>query len=263
MFGVAAALCVAPLALSSYQLYLAQLMMINVIAAAGLNLLTGNCGQSSLCHSSFMAIGAYARALIVILTGLSFLPALAIGTLAAALLGACLGYPARRLSGLYLALVTLGFLQLVQILIEEFPEFPGGVGGLSVPKPQIFGYAIRSDFALYYPVLAAATLALFLAGNLQSSRFGRAFNAVRQSAFAAQALGVPLGRTKLLAFTLAAGFAGLSGGLMAVTVGFIDPTGFGISTSLRQITFTVVGGLGSGTRSVFGARLSTDLPEIL
>jgi len=183
--------------------------------------------------------------------------------LAAALLGACLGYPARRLSGLYLALVTLGFLQLVQILIEEFPEFTGGVRGLSVPKPQIFGYAIRSDFALYYPVLAAATLALFLAGNLQSSRFGRAFNAVRQSAFAAQALGVPLGRTKLLAFTLAAGFAGLSGGLMAVTVGFMDPTEFGISTSLRQITFIVVGGLGSVTGSVLGAVLLTGLPEFL
>ncbi len=81
MFGAAAMLCVAPLALGSYQLYLAQLMMINVIAAAGLNLLTGNCGQISLCHSSFMAIGAYASALVVIGTGLSFLPALAIGLL--------------------------------------------------------------------------------------------------------------------------------------------------------------------------------------
>ena len=177
ILGAAAALCVVPLALGSYQLYLAQLMMINVIAAAGLNLLTGNCGQISLCHSSFMAIGAYASALVVIRTGLSFLPALAIGTFAAALLGACLGYPARRLSGLYLALVTLGFLQLVQILIEEFPELTGGVRGLSVPKPQVLGYAIRSDFALYYVLLGAAAFAVFLADNLQRSRFGRAFPA--------------------------------------------------------------------------------------
>ncbi|TMJ33428.1 MAG: branched-chain amino acid ABC transporter permease [Alphaproteobacteria bacterium] len=263
MLGAAAVLCVAPLALGSYQLYLAQLMMINVIAAAGLNLLTGNCGQISLCHSSFMAIGAYASALVVIRTGLSFLPALAIGTFAAALLGACLGYPARRLSGLYLALVTLGFLQLVQILIEEFPELTGGVRGLSVPKPQVLGYAIRSDFALYYVLLGAAAFAVFLADNLQRSRFGRAFNAVRQSAFAAQALGIPLGRTKLVAFTLAAGFAGLSGGLMAVAVGFMDPTEFGISTSLRQITFIVVGGLGSVAGSVLGAVLLTGLPEFL
>jgi ABC-type branched-subunit amino acid transport system permease subunit len=263
VFGVAAALCVAPLGLGTYQLYLAQLMMINVIAAAGLNLLTGNCGQISLCHSSFMAIGAYASALVGIRADLSFVPALALGTLAAALLGACLGYPARRLSGLYLALVTLGFLQLVQILIEEFPELTGGVRGLSVPKPHVFGYAIRSDFALYYLLLGIATLALILAHNVQSSRFGRAFNAVRQSAFAAQALGIPLGRTKLLAFTLAAGFAGLSGGLMAVAVGFMDPTEFGLSTSLRQITFIVVGGLGSVTGSVLGAVLLTGLPEFL
>ncbi len=234
MLGAAAVLCVAPLALGSYQLYLAQLMMINVIAAAGLNLLTGNCGQISLCHSSFMAIGAYASALVVIRTGLSFLPALAIGTFAAALLGACLGYPARRLSGLYLALVTLGFLQLVQILIEEFPELTGGVRGLSVPKPQVLGYAIRSDFALYYVLLGAAAFAVFLADNLQRSRFG-----------------------------LAAGFAGLSGGLMAVAVGFMDPTEFGISTSLRQITFIVVGGLGSVAGSVLGAVLLTGLPEFL
>lgn len=259
----AALLCAAPLALGTYQLYLAQLMMINVIAAAGLNLLTGNCGLISLCHSSFMAIGAYTSALLVLHTGLSFVPALVIATFAAALLGACLGYPARRLSGIYLALVTLGFLQLVQIVIEEFPELTGGVRGLSVPKPQIFGYAFRSDFALHYPLLLATILALFCAANLQQSRFGRAFNAVRQSAFAAQALGVPVARTKLLAFALAAAFAGLAGGLMAATVGFIDPTEFGISVSLRQITFIVVGGLGSVTGSVLGAVLLTGLPELL
>src|SRR5437868_1036043 len=180
MFGIAAVLCLTPLALGSYQLYLAQLMMINVIAAAGLNLLTGNCGQISLCHSSFMAIGAYASALVVVRTGLPFALALVIGTLLAALLGASLGYPARRLSGLYLALVTLGFLELVQTAIEEFPELTGGVRGLSVPKPQILGVVLRSDLASYYLVLALAALATYLGSNLQRSRFGRAFNAVRQ-----------------------------------------------------------------------------------
>ena len=137
------------------------------------------------------------------------------------------------------------------------------VRGLSVPKPQIFAYAFRSDSALHYPLLLATILAVFFAANLQDSRFGRAFNAVRQSAFAAQALGVPVARTKLLAFALAAAFAGLAGGLMAVTVGFIDPTEFGISVSLRQITFIVVGGLGSVTGSILGAVLLTGLPELL
>jgi branched-chain amino acid transport system permease protein len=251
------------MALGTYQLYLAQLMMINAIAAIGLNLLTGNCGQISLCHSSFMAIGAYASALVVVRAGLPFALALAIGTALAALLGACLGYPARRLSGLYLALVTLGFLELVQVGIEEFPELTGGVRGLSVPKPQLIGIALRSDLARYYLVLAFAVLATYLGANLQRSRFGRAFNALRQSAFAAQAVGIPLARTKLLAFTVAAGFAGLAGALQGAVVGFIDPTEFNISSSLRLITFIVVGGLGSVTGSLLGAVLLTGLPEFL
>jgi branched-chain amino acid transport system permease protein len=263
VLGVAAATCAAPIVLGTYQLYLAQLMMINAIAAIGLNLLTGNCGQISLCHSSFMAIGAYASALMVVRAGLPFALALAIGTLLAALLGACLGYPARRLSGLYLALVTLGFLELVQTATEEFPELTGGVRGLSVAKPQIVGIELRSDLARYYLVLALAALATYLGFNLQRSRFGRAFNAVRQSAFAAQAVGIPLARTKLLAFTVAAGFAGLAGALQAAAVGFIDPTEFNISASLRLITFIVVGGLGSVTGSILGAVLLTGLPEFL
>jgi branched-chain amino acid transport system permease protein len=186
-----------------------------------------------------------------------------IGTLAAAVLGAALGFPARRLSGLYLALVTLGFLELVQIAVEEFPDWTGGVRGLSVPKPEILGLQIKSDSALYYLALATVALAVWAACNLARSRFGRAFNAVRQSPYAAQALGIPLGQTKLLAFSLAAGFAGLAGGLQAIIVGFIDPTEFGISTSLRQITYIVVGGLGSVPGSLIGAVLLTGLPELL
>jgi branched-chain amino acid transport system permease protein len=162
-----------------------------------------------------------------------------------------------------LALVTLGFLELVQTAIEEFPELTGGVRGLSVPKPQILGVVLRSDLASYYLVLALAALATYLGSNLQRSRFGRAFNAVRQSAFAAQAVGIPLARTKLLAFTVAAGFAGLAGALQAAEVGFIDPTEFNISASLRLITFIVVGGLGSVTGSILGAVLLTGLPEFL
>jgi branched-chain amino acid transport system permease protein len=256
-------LCAAPLGMGNYQSYLAQLMMINVIAALGLNLLTGNCGQISLCHASFMAVGAYTSALLITRLGLSFAIAIPVGTLVSAALGAALGFPARRLSGLYLALVTLGFLELVQIAVEEFPDLSGGVRGLSVPKPEVLGIQIRSDIALYYLALAMAAFAVWTAHNVATSRFGRAFNAVRQSSYATQALGIPLGRTKLLAFSLAAGFAGLAGGLQAIVVGFIDPTEFGISTSLRQITFIVVGGLGSVLGSVIGALLLTGLPEFL
>lgn len=263
MFAAAFALAVAPPFLPSYYLYLLELVMINTIAAIGLNLLTGNCGQISLSNGSFMAVGAYTTAIAVSQFGLFFVPALVGGVAAAGLLGALLGFPARRVSGLYLALVTLGFLAVVEVVIEEFPDLTGGVRGLSVPRPSFVGLGVRADLILYYVVALATGLCVFVAYNLLSTRFGRAFNAVRQSSFAAQALGIPVGRTKVIAFTIAAAFAGLSGGLLALLVGFIDPTEFGISTSLRHITFIVVGGLGSIPGSMVGAAVLTLLPELL
>jgi branched-chain amino acid transport system permease protein len=256
-------LTLVPLAAGIYQTYLIELAMLNVIVAIGLNLLTGNCGQISLCHASFMAIGAYTTALLMTRAGLSYLVALPLGTVTAALLGAGLGFPARRLSGLYLALVTLGFLEIVQITIEEFPDLTGGIRGLSVSRPYVLGFHLKSDASVYYFVLAMTVSAVVVGANLQRSRFGRAFDAIRQNTFAAQSLGIPLGQIKLLAFSVAAGFAGLAGGMFTIVVGFIDPTEFGISASLRHITFIVVGGLGSIVGSILGAVALTALPEFL
>jgi branched-chain amino acid transport system permease protein len=174
-----------------------------------------------------------------------------------------LGLPAIRLKGIYLALATLGFLQIVQILIEEFSELTGGVRGMSVPKPAMFGDLRISQYSLYLVVLACCAFAIWTARNILASRVGREFNAVRLSPHAAQALGVSLSRIKLVAFALSAAYAGLAGGLMAIVVGFIDPTEFGVSASLRHITFIVVGGMGSVAGSVIGAAVLSGLPEVL
>jgi branched-chain amino acid transport system permease protein len=247
---------------SSYQIYLAELVLINIVAAIGLNLLTGNCGQISLCHASLMAIGAYTTALLTTRLSITYAVALPAGVAVTTLLGASLGYPARRLSGLYLALVTLGFLEVVSIAIEEFPDVTGGVRGLSLAKPDLVGWPLKAG-TLYYFVLAVTALSIHAGVSLQRSRYGRAFNAVRQSVIVAQALAIPPGRTKLLAFSIAAAFAGLAGGLFTAVVGFIDPTEFDISASLRQITFIAVGGLGSVLGSIVGATVLTLLPEAL
>jgi ABC-type branched-subunit amino acid transport system permease subunit len=256
-------LAVVPPFLANYQIYVLTLVMINAIAAVGLNLLTGNCGQISLSNGSFMAVGAYTAAIGMSQFGLFFATALVASVVVSALLGALLGFPARRVSGLYLALITLGFLAVVEVVIEEYPAFTGGVRGLSLPGPSFAGMDLKSDLARYYIVASAAALSLFVARNLLRSRVGRAFNAVRQSAFAASAIGIEVGATKVLAFAVAAGFAGLSGGLLALVVGFIDPTEFGISTSLRHITFIIVGGLGSIPGSIIGAVVLTLVPEVL
>ena len=236
--------------------------MINVIAAVGLNLLTGNSGQISLCHSSFIAIGAYTSTLLTAKFGVPFWAAIPCGAVASAALGALLGAPASRLRGIYLALATLGFLQIVQIAIEEFANVTGGVRGLIVPKPVIGG-VLPGDYARFLMVLGCCAFAVWTARNLLASRVGREFDAVRQSPHAAQALGVPLQRVKLRAFALAAAYAGLAGGLQAIVVGFIDPVEYGVSAALRQITFIVVGGMGSVAGSIIGAAVLSGLPEVL
>jgi branched-chain amino acid transport system permease protein len=255
-------LAIAAAGMGSYPVYLLSLAMINVISAVGLNLVTGNSGQISLCHSSFIAIGAYGSALITAHSGLPFWASIPLGAAIAAAVGALLGAPASRLRGIYLALATLGFLQIVQVLIEEFASVTGGVRGLTIPKATLGG-AVLSDYARFLVVLACCGFAVWTARNLLASRVGRELDAVRLSPHAAQALGISVHRVRLTAFALSAAYAGLAGGLQAIVVGFIDPVEFGVSSALRQITFIVVGGMGSVGGSVLGAAILSALPEAL
>jgi branched-chain amino acid transport system permease protein len=247
----------------SYHHYLASLALINVIMAVGLNILTGNAGQISLCNSSFMAIGAYATTYLASKLGLSYWLALPLAGLISALCGFLLGFPALRLRGFYLAVVTLGFLEISQILIEQLPSITGGVRGISSPRPALFGYPLASDLSFYYVILAITLVTLWCAYSLLRSPTGRAFEAIRSSEAAAQTLAVPLAQTKLAAFVISAFFAGIGGGLFASLVRFIDPLEFGVWTSVRHVIFIVVGGLGSITGSVIGAIALTVLPELL
>jgi branched-chain amino acid transport system permease protein len=257
-----AAIAVPP-AFGSYYMYLVSLCLINIIVAIGLNLLTGNAGQISVCHSSFMAVGAYGTTYLVTKVGLSFWVALPLGGLIAALFGLALGFPALRLRGFYLAVVTLGFLEMSSLLIRELPTITGGVRGMSAPRPVLFGQALTNDLAFYYVILVIAVAAIWCAFSLLHSPTGRAFNAIRNSEAVAQTLAVPLARIKLIAFMTSAFFAGIGGALFASLVGFIDPTEFGLWTSVRYIIIVVVGGLGSIAGSVVGALVLTALPEVL
>jgi branched-chain amino acid transport system permease protein len=247
----------------SYHHYLASLALINIIMAVGLNILTGNAGQMSLCNSSFMAIGAYATTYLTSKLGLSYWLALPLGGTISAISGFLLGFPALRLRGFYLAVVTLGFLEVSQILIEQLPSITGGVRGISAPRPALFGHTLSSDLSFYYVILIITLATIWCAHSLLRSPTGRAFEAIRSSEAAAQTLAVPLARTKLAAFVISAFFAGIGGGLFASLVGFIDPLEFGVWTSVRHVVFIVVGGLGSITGSVVGAVVLTVLPELL
>jgi branched-chain amino acid transport system permease protein len=261
--GLVIVAAVLPPFFGSYYNYLASLCLINVIVAVGLNLLTGNAGQISLCHSSFMAIGAYTSTYLVTKIGLSFWLALPFGGVVAALFGLALGFPALRLRGFYLAVVTLGFLEMSTLFITELPSITGGVSGVSAPRPSLFGYLLSSDLSFFYVVFAVMLATIWLAHSLVHSPTGRALDAIRNSEAAAQTLAVPLARTKLTVFMISAFLAGIGGGLFASLVGFIDPLEFGLSASVRYIMIIVIGGLGSIAGSIVGAVVLTILPELL
>lgn len=249
--------------LGSYYHFVASLALINVIIAVGLNILTGNAGQISMCQSSFMAIGAYSTTFLSTKAGMSYWISMPVGGVIAAAFGLALGFPALRIRGFYLAVVTLGFLEITQIMVEQLPAITGGVRGISSPRPEFFGAKLSNDLAFYYIVLAIMLCGVWCAVSLLRSPTGRAFNAMRNSEAAAQTLGVPLARMKLAAFVIAAFYAGIGGGLYASLIGFIDPLEFGVWTSIRQVVFIVVGGLGSVVGSIVGAVTLTLLPELL
>ena len=261
--GLMLAALIAPWVLPTYYLYLLNLILINIILALGLNVLTGNSGQISLCHSSFMAIGAYVFTLLNNELNWPLLGSAGAAVFAASIGGIMVGYPARRLSGIYLALATLAFLSLTQIVIEEFPDLTGGIRGLKIEKGSFLGWSLASETTVFYLVALATGLCLYMTINLMRFPIGRAFDAIRTSPHAAQALGIPVAKVKLVAFTISAAYAGLAGVLFALIVGFIDPVEFGVSASLRYITFIVVGGMGSIAGSVIGAVVLTSLPEAL
>jgi branched-chain amino acid transport system permease protein len=252
-----------PWFLGTFYLYTLNLILVNIIVAAGLNLLIGNAGQVSLCNSSFMAIGAYSVMILNLQIGLTYWLALPIGGFVAAVFGFALGFPALRLRGYYLALATLGFLEIIQIVIQEFPGLTGGVRGMVAPRPTLAGLKLTNDLSFYYPILLITLAMLYVIRNLSHSPVGRAFAAIRNSEPAAQALGISLSRAKVLAFTVCAFYAGLAGGLYAPLVGFIDPVEFGLGTSIFHLTIIIVGGLGSIVGSIVGAVVITGLPEWL
>lgn len=258
-----AALAIAPVVLGVYHVYALNIILINIVIAIGLNILIGNSGQISLCHSSFVAIGAYTTAILCTAHGVSYWIAAPVAVALTGVIGTLLGYPARRLSGIYLALATFGFLQIVQIMLEEFPDITGGVRGLPMSKPVLFGAVLGSDHRLYYLVMPVMLFMIWVAVNIRNSRIGRSFNAIRQSPHAAQAIGISVGNAKLAAFGTSAVYAAVGGVLLAPVVGFLEPLEFGVVAAIRYVTFVVVGGVGYISGSIVGAVILSALPEVL
>ena len=242
--------------LSRYYTGIVMMVGINIILTASLNLTTGYLGQLALGHAGFMSVGAYGAALFTLYSGLpsgiSFPVALVIGGIVAALFGIAIGIPALRLKGDYLAIITLGFGEIIRVLITNV-EFTGGAKGLrGIPR--------ITNFAYVYIVMIITLVVLF---TLLRSRQGRAIISIREDEVAAEASGINTTYYKLLAFTISAFFAGVAGGLYAHYLSVLDPTNFDFNYSIEILVMVVLGGMGSLTGSVIAAIVLTILPEAL
>jgi branched-chain amino acid transport system permease protein len=249
--------------LGVYYLYVANLVLVYLTINVGYSLVVGYAGQISLCQGAFAAIGAYLTALLALRLGLPVWLTLLLAPSLTAVVGLVIAIPALRLSGHYLALVTLGFNTIVEIVLRVWVSMTNGPYGLSVPKLALGSFAVGNDARLLYLNYAVALASVWVCWNLVRSRTGRAFTAVRGSEIAAVSLGINVARTKSLAFGLSAFFGGLGGGLFAVTIGLVSPDDFGLPKVLAFLTMLIVGGLGSLAGTIVGTAVLTMLPEAL
>jgi branched-chain amino acid transport system permease protein len=243
--------------------HIALMVAVNIVAAVGLNLINGHTGQFSLGHAGFMAAGAYAAALVTMKLGpaagetASFVVrhgvfglALVTGGAVAAVCGFAIGLPTLRLRGDYLAIVTLGFAEIIRVVVENSDTL-GRARGLN-------GIAPYTDCFWAY---GAALVAVYITGSLVNSTYGRGFLAVRDDEIAAGAMGVNTTRCKVTAFVFGAFFAGVAGALYAHLTQTISPEAFGLDRTVDIVVMVILGGMGNTFGVVFAAILLTVLPE--
>lgn len=263
--------------------YLSEILVtvaIFTLMGFGLNIVVGFAGLLDLGYVAFFAIGAYTMGVLTSTTlsqttqlsgfGWNFWAALPVAVLMAVLWGILLGVPVLRMRGDYLAIVTLGFGEIIRVLaLSNFlqPNIGGAQGILGISKPAIpwFGGEIilKSSQELYYLVILAAALAAFVSWRLRDSRAGRSWMAMREDEDVAEAMGINLIKTKLLAFATGAGFSGLAGAIFAAKLTSIYPTSFNLLISVNVLSLIIVGGVGSLPGVVVGGLVLVGLPELL
>ena len=246
-----------------YLIYLINLACIAVVAALGLNLLTGFTGQISMCHAAFVAIGAYTTAILSSAAGWPFWLCLPSSGFAAAVIGCGIGVPCLRLKGLYLAMATMSFGVVVEFVAITWDTLTGGVRGLSVAPVQFSSFSLKSDTRMFYFLVTVTGLSVLVMKNLVRTRVGRAFIAIRDRDIAAEIIGVNITAYKVISFAVSSFFAGIAGSMYAYTMGYIQPDQFTLLLSIQYLAMIIVGGLGTVLGSIFGAVFIVLVPELI
>jgi len=256
-----------PFVFSMYQTSIMITALIYVMCGLGLNIVIGLAGLLDLGYVAFYAVGAYSYALLNYHFGISFWMALPVGAALGFMFGVLLGFPVLRLRGDYLAIVTLGFGEIIRLVLENWNEFSHGPSGIAnIPRPSFFGYDLSLQQVtvwIYFLMISLVIFTIFVVGRLQNSRLGRAWVALREDEIACQAMGIDKTRTKLSAFALGATWAGMAGVMFAAKTTFINPASFTIWESVIILCVVVLGGMGSIVGVILGAMVLILLPEYL
>ena len=267
LIAISAFALVFPFLFSLYQTNVMITGLIYVMLGLGLNIVVGLAGLLDLGYVAFYAVGAYSYALLNYHFGIGFWAALPIGAGLAAFFGVLLGFPVLRLRGDYLAIVTLGFGEIIRLILENWNEFSFGPSGIAnIPRPSFFDIQLSLQNAtiyLYYLMILLVLFTIFVVNRLQNSRIGRAWIALREDEVACEAMGVDKRKTKLTAFALGATWAGMAGVIFAAKTTFINPASFTIWESIIILCIVVLGGMGSIAGVIVGALILILLPEYL
>jgi branched-chain amino acid transport system permease protein len=258
---------VTPWLVTTYQTNILISFLLYVVLGLGLNIIVGVAGLLFLGHAAFYAIGAYSYALLNQYYGIGFWVALPLGGVIAALAGIALAFPVLRLRGDYLAIVTLGFGEIVRLVLENWSDLTGGPSGISnIPRPGLFDAKLSvadANIYIYYIVLALAIITIVAVTRLKDSRIGRALQALREDEIACEAMGIDRVGVKVMAFGLGTAWAGFAGVIFAAKTTFINPASFTFFESAIILSIVVLGGMGSNLGVILGSAFLVLLPEYL
>jgi branched-chain amino acid transport system permease protein len=263
LFAFLIVLFACPLFFSDRMLTILTMMGIAVVSVHGLNILTGYCGQISIGHAGFMAVGGYTSAVLCAKLGVPFWAALPCGALAAGIAGLIFGLPSLKIKGFYLIMATIAAQFIIIWTIIQLRSITGGPDGLSVPRPAIGGLILSSRTNYFYLVMIITCLATLLAKNIVRTRAGRAFIAIRDNDLAAEVMGISLWSYKLQAFFIGCVYAGVAGALLIHYFSFASTDQFPFMDSVWFLGMLIVGGMGSVAGAIFGAVALKLLDELV
>ncbi len=249
---------------SAYFMNIAVMSLIYAILALSLNLVTGFLGTTNLGQAAFFGVGAYAAAIFSTKLHTPFLFNLLISMVIAGLVGMILGFITLRVSGRYLAIVTLGFCEIARLVeLNWYNLTRGPLGIMNIPAPAILGHEFDTLTEKYYLVLILLIIVIAVVSNLIESRMGRAIAAIRSDSLVAEVMGVDVKYVRVMVFIIASAIAGLAGAFYSHYISFIDPNSFNYNKSIQILSMSILGGMGSIPGSIIGAIILTALPEAL